>query len=570
MVMSERIRPYSVMVKWNNDVVGSGILVKSKDNKCYLFTARHLFKKGSGENFKNVKESYVRKELDENKITINSNRENFKNSIFADKILYFRDDLDLIVFSLKEEPPIEHLPIIKILKNDHQTQKYHFYGYPKGAKNLEGKHTGNPEYAQYVQSNEEENHVFRLSATKNIGGDAVSGYSGSGIFVESKEKIKVDNNELIENSVIYLVGILIRAKEGLSYYEGVDLSKVIDDINDKANIEIPTIEDAIDIKLTSSIKTKILNRNSEDNFIQQIERLNKNGNKILLKEFLDNSENELAEMTRKLADFYLLGGMRYKDNGYEESARKYFRLATKFNPRYRIYEKKDKVENVEIEKISEEQSEESINYYHDGIISFQDEKKYSEAKQSFINHLKTENIDSFEKVETHKYLSKIYFVEENYIDAETHAFEALDGYGENNILEKAELYYELFKICHASEEECSSLGWVKKALKYIRENKIEDKEDENLLVIERKLENEEKLLEKDDYINKMSPTLVELVRLYPEEYIDEFLTEYTKSQKHTSIYSRFKDYVLKKIKSIKEEKRFIPQKKHLMLEKSKD
>jgi len=536
MQIADKIRPYSVMVKWNNKVVGSGVLVKSKDNKCYLFTARHLFKTASDKSFKKVKESHVIKNLNE----ISINRESFENKIYVDKILYFRDDLDLIVFSLKEEPPISHLPIIKILKNDHQIQDYHFYGYPKGAKNLEEKHTGHPEIGKYIQSNEEENHIFRLSATNNIDGEAVSGYSGSGIFVE--EKIEI-GNENIENSIVYLVGILIRAKEGLSYYEGLDLSDVIDEINDKANIEVPTIEDALDIKFTQHIETKILNRNKEDVFIQQIEKLNKEEDKSLLKEFLDSSESELTEMTKKLADFYLLGGMLYKDNGHENPAKNYFRLATKFNPNYKRYEKSYKGKNDDIEEIEGIIRESSKNYYHLGIIDFQ-HKDYVKAKENFLEYLKKDDIDSFEKIETYKYLSKIYLNEKNYIEAETYAIEALDQldqYEEDNILEKAELCYELFEICEKSKEGCSSIGWIKKGLGYIGENKTDI-----ILPIKRKLETQKILIEKDEYINKITPTLLELVQIYPEKYMEEFVKEYlnsieTENKNYNTIYDKVED-----------------------------
>lgn len=518
----KKIRPYSVMVKLNDEVVGSGVLVKSKDNKCYLFTARHLFKKGDDTSYKKVKELHVRKNLQQTSI----NRESFEKEIFVDEILFFRDDLDLVVFSLKEEPPMEHLPIIKVLKNDHQTQYYHFYGYPNGAKSIENENTGHRESAQYIQSNEEENHVFRLSATKNIGGEAVAGYSGSGIFVENKERIEV-GNEIIQTSIIYLVGILIRAKEELSYYEAIDLSRIIDDINRKANIEILTVEDVLDTKFTKNIKTKILKRNREDTFIQKFKALDNEENKKTLKEFLENSENELTEMTKKLADFYLLGGMAYKDDGDEESAKKYFRLATKFNPKYKRYEKEYQGKN-EIDNLMDEENEEVRNYYHDGIIAFQ-YNKYDEAKKAFLEHNKSENIDSLEKIELHKYLSKIYLKEQNYIEAQTHAIEALDEYKEENSLEKAELCYEIFQICEKGEIECSSLGWIEKGLKYLGV-----KQDEKVLVIRRKLEIEKKKLKKDDYIKTMSPTLINLVQAYPEEYIEDFIKEYLSSRENES------------------------------------
>lgn len=516
MLVVDRIRSYSVKVELGDDIVGSGILVKSKDNKPYLFTARHLFKERSDDTFKQVKEFHIRQKTNELFIT----RESFEKKIAIDEMMFFRDDLDLIVFSLKEEPPIEHLPIIKVLKNEHRTQNYHFYGYPEGAKSDDEVHTGHFESAQYIQSNEEESHIFRLSAKKNIGGDDVSGYSGSGVFVESKEKIQV-GGELIEHSIVYLVGILIRAKEGLSYYEAIDLSNIIDDINRKANIEILTIEDIFDTKFTKNIKTKILKRNREDTFIQRFETLDNEENKNILKEFLDNSENELTEMTKKLADFYLLGGMTYKDMGDDEASKKYFKLATKFNPTYKRYEK-----NYE-DKSDDEENEDSINHYHKGLIAFHNHE-YEEAKNAFLEHYNNENIEKLEKIELLKYLSKIYIKEQNYMEAQMYAIEALDEYSKDNYLEKAELYYELFQICEKGKLGCS-LKWINQGLEYLREN-----QDENVLVIKRKLEVEKAKLTKDDYIKTMSPTLIELVQRYPEEYIDDFIKEYLDSRKSES------------------------------------
>jgi len=512
-IISNKIRPYSVMVSWNNKVVGSGVLVKSKDNKCYLFTAKHLFKKGNDKNHKGVKRFRVEQNLGE----IFINRESFENKIFVDKILYFEEDLDLIVFSLKEDVSIQDLAQIKVLKNDHQVQDYHFYGYPEGAKNLNNKLTGHHESAIYIQSNEEERHVFRLRAKNNIDGGAVSGYSGSGIFIESKEKIEVESEE-IETSIIYLVGILIRAKDGLSYYEGVDLSNIIEDINKKANLNIPIIEDVIDIEFTKNIRTRILNRNKDDIFIKQIKELTEDKEKLNF--FLDSSENELLEMTKKLADFYLLGGMIYRDNGQEESAKKYFRLATKFNAKYKRYEKIYK-------DIDMDESKELINdtnYYHLGIIAFQ-HKEYLEAKDKFLKYLERDNIDKFEKIEIYQYLSKIYLNEKNYIEAEIYATQALDDCDENNIQLKAELCYKLFEICEERGENCSSKKWIEDGWKYVKENN-----DENILHIKNKLERERIKFEKDEYIDNMSPTLLELVQLYPERYIDEFIEAYRNSQ----------------------------------------
>ena len=509
------------MVKWNNKLAGSGVLVKSKDNKCYLFTARHLFKIQGDRNttFKEVKEAFIKEELK----NISIDKENFENDILVKEILYFREDLDLVVFSLREEPPIQHLPVVKILKNDHQTQNYYFYGYPNGSDN-----TGHLiKDSKYIQSNEEEKHVFRLSAENNFDGEDISGYSGSGIFIESKEEIEVDNGEVIENSIIYLVGLLIRAEDRLSYYEGVDLSGIIEDINSKASIEIPTIEDALDVEFTQQIRNRILNRNKEDMFIRQIKEL-ENKDKGILKDFLESSENELTEMTKKLADFYLLGGMLYKDNNYEEFAKKYFRLATKFNPRYKRYEKGYKGRNIEMEKTPEE--EKIINYYHDGIIAFQ-HKDYDGAEKAFLEHLKKEDIEDFEKLESCKYLSKIHEKREDFDIAINYFKETLPLY--KSSFEKLEAYCELARL-YKKEDKTEALGYIELGLNLLEDKLLlKDKKDKNpevFLDFKWKLEDLRDKLEGKDNDKIINPTLIKLVRQNPEKYMDEFLEEYLKTQ----------------------------------------
>ena len=73
------------------------------------------------------------------------------------------------------------------------------------------------------------------------------------------------------------------------------------------------------------------------------------------------------------------------------------------------------------------------------------------------------------------------------------------------------------------------MGWIEKGLKYLGV-----KQDEKVLVIRRKLEIEKKKLKKDDYIKTMSPTLINLVQAYPEEYIEDFIKEYLSSRENES------------------------------------
>jgi len=540
------IKPYSVMVKWGEKVVGSGVLVKSNDNKCYLFTARHLFK-GRKSNFLQLKESMIQKEL----TNISISKPSYDNDIFLDEILYFKDDLDLVVFSLKEEPPIQNLAIIKILKSDHQSQNYHFYGYPEGSiDEIHAQNTGHFQTQKYIQSNEEEKNIFRLGSHNNIDGGAVSGYSGSGIFIETKEKIEITKEETIENSIVYLVGILIRAKEGLSYYEGIDLSNIIDDINHKAHLDIPKTSSAIELKFTKNIKTKILERNKDDTFIQKIEGLEG----ASLVDFLDSHENELTNMIKKLADFYLLGGMHYWDNEKEKDAEKYFKLASKFNPSYKRYAKQYKAIKNDDEL---EDTEESKNYYHEGIIAFQ-HKEYTQSKLDFMKHLELKDIDTFEKLETHKYLSKIYEYEKMYSEAIQESKLVFNLYQDVNILDKVETYYRLSKLCLKSEnDEIDALGYIEKGLDLLRP--FEDQKDETLLDLKYKLKLlKDKILDEVNSGKTINSTLIDLVRLNPDKYMEEFLEAYLKTQNGEItpivIYQKLQELHLD-VKGIKNEKK---------------
>ena len=214
MGIAKEISPYAVKAIWNEEEIGSGLLAKSKNNTYYVFTVRHLFKKGTDTDYRDVEETFISTEL---------NNIYFRKRVLKDDKKFkvngfiFFDNSDLLIFTL-EKNEVNDLQKTKVLKNNHQEEIYYFYGYPKGGIDFDNETTGTIVNAQYSQSNEEENNIFRLQSTINIDGEAVSGYSGSGVFR------KKDGN-------IYLVGIFSRAKSGLSYYECVDFVTMINEIN---------------------------------------------------------------------------------------------------------------------------------------------------------------------------------------------------------------------------------------------------------------------------------------------------------------------------------------------------
>jgi hypothetical protein len=134
-----------------------------------------------------------------------------------EKLLFFDDDLDLVVFSLKNKLSyIQELPKITIF-NDKLLKEYNysFYGYPKNTED------GFLSHGTYNLHNERDNIVFNLlDIDKYIDSDAVAGYSGSGVFLNIKNTKEV-----------YLVGLVIRAEEGIPHFEIIDLEKVNEKIN---------------------------------------------------------------------------------------------------------------------------------------------------------------------------------------------------------------------------------------------------------------------------------------------------------------------------------------------------
>lgn len=529
--IGERLQRYAVKIKVNNDIKASGVLIKVSEEVCYLMTAKHNFKEKGDKDHKGV----TFKKLSDKLNDISISKEDLKEDIYLEDILFFEDELDLVVFSLKDKDSsyINNLSIVKVLENNHQIKEYSFYGYPRGAED------GLLASSKYLHSDENKKYIFKLNADKNIDDEGVEGYSGSGVFIENVEEIEVES-ETISSSLIYLVGILIKAEYKLSYYQAIDLSKVVNKINKKIDVPIPIVKDVIDIDFSENIKARILNRNSEDTFTKRVQELSNNEKELF--QFLEESESELTTLTKKLSDYYLLGAMLY--NNSEEkatNAKKYFKLATKFNSKYKRYEK---LLNKEAEVVIEN----SINHYNNGIIAFH-HKKYDEAKEAFIKHISDVNIEDFEKLESYKYLSEIFDNQENYIDALKYGRLALDLYEESNILEKSEMCYSLFMICKKNNQNCA-LEYIDIGLDYIGKSV-----EKHILEIKYKLEVERDKLKGSSDNKTMNSTLLQLVKENPEKYINDFLEEYFQVNegdiKNEDIYRKLKELHLDVIQGMK-------------------
>jgi len=97
--LDEIAQKYAVKVGVDESLKGSGVLVKSEDNSCYLFTAKHNFKdKEKGENtHKDVKKENIINIIETiyiEKVVLGETK------VYMKKLLFFENDLDLVVFLL--------------------------------------------------------------------------------------------------------------------------------------------------------------------------------------------------------------------------------------------------------------------------------------------------------------------------------------------------------------------------------------------------------------------------------------------------------------------------------------
>jgi hypothetical protein len=210
MHQNDYIKKFAVKIKYD-DFQGTGVIIRS-NNAFYIITAKHNFKESDSETHIDVKKYRLEKNI--NNIEIIPDNGNCTFGVC--KILLFKEDLDLIIFSVENIPLyLKNIECIKILEGKHYDNNYFLYGYPidKSGRSL-----------SFIYSNEINDNKFRLDGIKNIREKYLSGFSGSGLFVK-KDKI------------YYLVGMVIKSEDGLFNYEAINLSSLIDKIKSISSIE---------------------------------------------------------------------------------------------------------------------------------------------------------------------------------------------------------------------------------------------------------------------------------------------------------------------------------------------
>jgi len=229
-IHGEFISQYAVKIKFlgfKKTRYGSGVLLKRK-KMFYVITAKHNFKKEDDDEHTDVKIRKVRTQLSKKKIIV-LNEKNEK-VCDIDRLVYLEENLDLAVFSTKE--CLVELDELLILTNDnYRTNEHFYYGFQGG---FEGKCKNE---LKNMGRKENDKNIFRLEHSKNIiNGQYFSGYSGSGVFIEN-------------DSIYYLVGILIKADETSDDFEVIDLRIVYILIDKKLKKEkLPLFYDEVVIK----------------------------------------------------------------------------------------------------------------------------------------------------------------------------------------------------------------------------------------------------------------------------------------------------------------------------------
>ena len=221
-IYTEEIKKFSVKVTYDRDDscgAGSGVLVKINDSICYVITAKHNFKVGANKTYKDVDVKNLKLNLD--KIKINKDIE--KNLCTIDKIIYEDDRYDILIFTTSNWTNyIEGLDKVNIdLTQSHTYEYYCFYGYPidkEGTPSKKMEHHGYREAEEYI---------LRLDRVQSSNDDAVTGFSGSGIFGKNKK----DSN-------FYLMGIFTEFEDDHEFYYGIDFNRIFNEVDKKLIIPL--------------------------------------------------------------------------------------------------------------------------------------------------------------------------------------------------------------------------------------------------------------------------------------------------------------------------------------------
>jgi hypothetical protein len=468
--------PYSVKLTYIDEKkLGSGIVVPVNENNFYLITAKHNFVKEEN----NPLEEVTSIEIEKIKVLNDKGIEICKvlNCVYIDD----NPDDDLIVFSLKDmNESLKLLDPIIILKDEPTDEYEHFFrGYPNGKPDLmDGLSSRNRDSSKP--------NIFTFKNQLQIEKNYLAGYSGSGVFIR-------------DESIFYLVGIVLESKDGIYKYTCYDLSKVIDKINKVISPKIKVKQDVVDITTTENMYTRMINRNKDSFFVKRAKQIFKKQH--IYKDLKDrekleklanyikdtNKFEELEqEYQKKLADLYLLGAFvskEYADNKTE--VKKFFEKARLYEPRYVRY--KDNLEQIDHEEA-----------FKIGKLAYMD-NKLDKAKEYLEKALFTDSKST--KIKIYEILTKVYSDKKNLINTYNQLVEFYD----KKEIEKANALYHLSELY---EDDFLKKETLLKAFEIVR-----DTEDSFLYELEYKITKKfAELYQEEKLLYMMKPILEKLVK----------------------------------------------------------
>jgi len=490
MKKSEFSKSYAVRVKYG-DFLGSGVLIKVDKKHCYLFTAKHNFKKNERDSL----DSIIGDNIDIESVSLT--RDNGEKLVLKEFIF---DKDDFIVFLVDRD--IKSLErSFKILTGEvTDKMKYFSYGYPS-LKN-DGHLFDNFSSYDEITTNK-----FEIKNRDKIDWDEVKGFSGSGVFIE-------DN----ENEARYLCGIILQSADSYHTITVFNLSSIIDTLNKKLKEKnyttIPIKKSNFDLKKIDDVYDWIIKNQTKNFLVQQVENvfnkeyqykeLGKNlGSLKIINNFMHFNHNRFIELEveykQGLADMYLLAtflSAKYEGKN-KPKAEKYFKKAVEYRKDYSIY----------LADLKKEDSKDVL--FREAKLLYID-KKYLLAKQYFERIINFSFTDK-ELIEIYNYLLNIAKIDEDINTQIDISKKLLDLYTSDDKLEKAEICYELSFLVESEDKKIKSLNKASQYLTYGGES----------LEIEYKTLKQLVILRKDRKASLKKIELLEQLVLYKSQYQED-------------------------------------------------
>jgi len=430
---SDLVKHYTVKIESDFGKVGSGVLIKIDDDRCYLATAKHNFtNKGRDDSWKYVKKNFLEKYLSDTSIL-----QNDKEICKIVKILSFCDGYDSIIFEVEDlDDEFKRLDKVHILYEEDYNKDYEFFfhGYPIG------KEDGSDDIIEKltIRNDNKEKYIYDLTSFQPLRKKALEGFSGSGVFIQ-------------DNRRLFLVGIVTNRSDDLSSFTVFNLPHFL---NKNEPSLIPLRKNIIDLENIENMQDRIIHRNPNNFLIQEYKQLFK-GDKYKDSKLPDKAEeigylgkkfqitNQFIELEanyrKELADMYLLATMISKKFGEETLVGEYFKKAIEYESRYIRY-----LKDIEVEYSIEE-------LMRDAKLALIEDRFY-DAK-IFFEALLYLNINNSQRIYCYEKILEIVKIYDDNIEIIKISNNLLEIYPKEEKLKKSVILYDLSMIdIHKSKQ----------------------------------------------------------------------------------------------------------------------